>query len=213
MSPETSVDSFIRRHCIALTGGIATGKTTVASLLRQRGYAVLDADQLSRAATVPGTPGLQEVVAKFGHGVLTPQGELDRPSLRKLVFADRTRLRDLEAILHPHIRTLFRRSAAEIVLPAPPKPDVFFYEAALIIETQRTKDFRALWATLCSRDEQVRRLMQRNQLDRSAATTMVDAQMPAAEKATFADAVLDTSGTPGDLAARVDQLLAQIPRC
>ena len=203
MSPQ----ELIKRYCIALTGGIATGKSTVARMLRQLSYPVIDADQLARQVTAPGSPGLTAIVNRFGTDVLDEDGQLNRPLLGKLVFHDERARRDLEAITHPLIRSALLAEVEKLQLNEEPR--LFFYEASLIMETGQEKAFRAVWATYCVASVQKQRLMQRDQVDSTKAERIIATQMPAKEKADLADSVVDTSGDIGLVAAQLDSLLGR----
>lgn len=200
--------ALLKSHGIGLTGGIATGKSTVAGLLRARGYLVVDADQLARAVVAPGTPGFEQVVTSFGAGVVTADGSLDRAKLRAIVFKDAEARRRLEAITHPLIRAALAEALAAAGLLETPRP--FFYEAALLVETGTHGDFRALWATHCPRKTQLARLMGRDGSTRADAERALASQMPAAEKAARADVAIDTDCTLDELARRVDAALASL---
>lgn len=200
--------ALVKSHGIGLTGGIATGKSTVAGLLRARGYLVFDADQLARAVVAPGTPGFEQVVTSFGAGVVAPDGSLDRARLRAIVFKDAEARRRLEAITHPLIREGLADALAAAGLLETPRP--FFYEAALLVETGTQGDFRALWATQCPRETQLARLMGRDGAERADAERALASQMPAAEKAARADVAIDTNCTLDELARRVDTALATL---
>lgn len=201
MSPQ----ELIKRYCIALTGGIATGKSTVARMLRQLSYPVIDADQLARQVTAPGSPGLAAIVNRFGTDVLDEEGRLNRPLLGQLVFHDERARRDLEAMTHPLIRAALVAEVEKLHLNEDPR--LCFYEASLILETGQEKAFRAVWATYCAASTQKQRLMARDQIDCAKADRVLAAQMPAKEKAELADAVIDTSGAIGLVAAQLDALL------
>ncbi len=203
MSPQ----ELIRRYCIALTGGIATGKSTVARMLRQLSYPVIDADQLARQVTAPDSPGLKAIVSRFGNDVLDDEGKLNRPLLGQLVFNDERARRDLEAITHPLIKAALLTEIERLGLNEDPR--LCFYEASLIMETGQERAFRSVWATFCTPSLQKQRLMQRDQLDQIKADRIISTQMPAKEKADLADAVIDTSGDIGLVAAQLDSLLSR----
>lgn len=198
---------LIKTYGIALTGGVATGKSTVANLIRQSGWPVIDADQLARTVTAKGTPGLALVVDAFGAEVLTADGALDRKRLGTLVFQDAAKRQLLEGITHPLIRDALGRSLQEHGLVARPRP--FVYEAALIFETKSEKDFRAVWVTSCAPDVQRARLMTRSGLTGDDADRLIGSQMPPAEKAARADVVIDTGVPLEQLATDVGRLLAR----
>lgn len=179
---------------IALTGGIATGKSTVAAMLAQRGARVVDADLLAREVVAPGTEGLAEVVARFGREVLGGDGGLDRDRLGAIVFADPEQRRALEAITHPRIRVLTAERIAQALADDVP---LVVVDIPLYFETARDGMMPVL---LVYADEptQLRRLMERSGLDEVAARRRIEAQLPIDEKRSRATWVIDNSG---DIAA------------
>jgi len=180
---------------IGLTGGIATGKSSVAGYFRDKGAPVIDADDLSRAAVAPGSPGLAQVVAAFGDGILTEEGILDRKRLRGVVFADSDKRRQLEAILHPEIKRL-----AEEALQAAAEAGrrVVFYVAPLLIEAGVTDRVDEVWVVTVRPDIQLERLMARDGISRDEALRIIASQMPLAEKELFGSVVIDNSGSRED---------------
>jgi len=195
---------LLKSHGIGLTGGIATGKSTIARLLAARGELVIDADQLARDVVAPGTPGLAAIVEAFGQTMVGEDGALDRKRLGKLVFADPKAKAQLESITHPRIKdALFTRLQA---LPAPRR---FFYEAALLYEVGRASEFAKVWVAFCPREVQITRVMARDQLPRERAEQILASQWPAEEKARRADRVIDTNGTLDEVEARVAKALQE----
>lgn len=176
---------------IGLTGGVATGKSTAARIIREAGYVVVDADQLSRQAVEPGTEGLAAVVREFGNEVLDESGALDRARLRRRVFSDPASRKKLEGILHPRIAQLSEQALEREGLFANPR--FWFYEAALLFETGGAVGFHSVWVTYCPYATQIERLQARNNLSRKEAQQIVDQQMPAEEKRARANFVIDTS--------------------
>jgi dephospho-CoA kinase len=197
------------RRVIGLTGGVATGKSTVAGLLRARGVPVIDADQVSREVTAPGSPGLAEVVAAFGPSVLTPEGTLDRKALGAIVFADPTARARLEAISHPRIG-----AAIADWIGAQQGPCVV--EAALMVETGTWRRYDDLVVVSCPPDLQRRRLMAREAIDGAEADRRLAAQLPLIQKEALASVLVWNDGDAGQLEAAVDaawaRLLAAPPR-
>lgn len=204
----TDIQDLVKHWGIALTGGVATGKSTVADVLRLAGYAVIDADQLARDVVVPGSQGLASIVKMFGTGVLNADQSLDRQRLGQLIFAAPAERRHLEAITHPLIRDALAERLETLGITTKPRP--FFYEAALIFETKTQADFREVWATVCSPASQVSRLMKRNNLRLDAAERIIASQMPATAKAALATRVIDTEGTLRDVETQVGQHLEKI---
>lgn len=188
---------------VGLTGGIASGKSLVAKMFRARGVAHVDADQVARDVVTPGSEGLAAVVAEFGPEYLTPEGELDRKRLGKLVFQAPERRAALEAILHPRIR---RESIAQLAQAASTKPPYLIYEAALIIEIGSHRDFAAIVLVTCSEAHQLSRLIARDGGNQEAALRRVRAQKPLEDKLAFADFVVQNDGQPSDTQEQVAEV-------
>lgn len=188
---------------IGLTGGIASGKSTVARLLAARGVAVVDADQLAREVVAKGTPGLAAVVDAFGEDVLDANGELDRPKLGAIVFADPEARRRLEAITHPLIGMAgLQAIAAHRDGPSP----YVVYEAALLVETGRHTTFPALVVVAVDEPTQLARLMAREGIPEAAARARIASQMPLATKVAAATWVVRNDGDEHALALEVERV-------
>ncbi len=190
---------------IALTGGIATGKSVVARELQALGVATIDADQLARDAVRPGGAGLAAVVARFGAGVVTTEGVLDRPALGRLVFADAAARRDLERLLHPLVR-----QGIEAFFVALPRGEPGVAEVPLLYETGWVRTFDIAVVTACRAATQRARLMARDGLTAAAAELRLAAQWPIDDKARLADAVVMTDGSLDDTRAQARRLAAWI---
>lgn len=185
---------------IGLTGGIATGKSTVARLLAGHGAAVVDADVLAREVVEPGAPALEEIAATFGPQMLTAAGGLDRAALGAVVFADPAARRRLEAITHPRIGALMQeRIAAGLGSPAP----LVVADIPLLFEGGRDGIVEGVLLVDTPEDVQLRRLMLRDGIDEAAARARVGAQMPLADKRLRATWVIDNGGGPEETAAQV----------
>jgi dephospho-CoA kinase len=198
--PGSRADAVAPRLRIGLTGGIASGKSTVARRFVQLGVPVIDADESARAVVVPGSAGLAQVIDTFGASILTATGELDRPALRNLIFADAQRRRKLEIIMHPLIQADMERRAAVsagpyVVLAIP-----------LLVEGGRRDRVHRLLVIDADEDTQVQRLMARDGGTREQAEAMLAAQASRASRVKAADDVLTNSGTVADLRHAVDQL-------
>ena len=185
-----------------LTGGIACGKTTVAQMLARKGAFIVDADQVARDVVAPKSVGLLEVVDEFGE-VILKNDELDREALGAIIFADPSRRKTLEAILHPLIAV---ESARQIQTALSGSSPMVVYDAALLVESGRADDFRPLIVVAASPDTQVERIVLRDGLNLDAARARLNAQMPIADKAAVADYVLSNDGSRDDLQQQVDQL-------
>jgi dephospho-CoA kinase len=182
-------------HVIGLTGGIASGKTTVATLLASRGAAVVDADVLARQVVEPGQPGLAELVARFGAAILAPDGRLDRKRLGAIAFADPAARADLGRITHPRIAAA---SAAAIATWADAGANVVFYEAALLVENHAYTHLAGLIVVAAPPEVQYARLVERDRLSPEDARARIAAQAPLADKLAAATWVIENTG---DLAA------------
>lgn len=170
---------------MGLTGGIACGKSAVSSALARRGARIIDADLIARAVVAPQSEGLKLIVARWGEGLLSPEGTLDRAQLGHVVFSDPSAREALDAILHP----LITAESARQVQAALSDPDVplVVYDAALLIEAGRAEAFRPLVVVYSPRELQIERVMRRDLLSYQEAARRVDAQLPSAEKAQRAD--------------------------
>ena len=190
---------------IGLTGGIASGKSTVADLLAARGAVVIDADRLAREVVEPGTPGLAAVVRRFGTGVLAPDGSLDRPALGRLVFADPGLRRDLEAILHPAVRA----RAAELTAAAPDGA-VVVQVIPLLVETGQQDAFDLVVVVDVPPEVQLARVRDRDGLDEAGAHARMAAQASREARLAAADVVITNGGSLADLEAQVDRLWVRV---
>ena len=175
---------------IGVTGGIATGKSTVDALLAAHGAAVIDADLLAREVVLPGEPALAEVAQRFGREMLQADGSLDRARLGALVFADAAARRDLERITHPRITALMQdRIAQALAGPAP----LVAVDIPLLFENARESLFEGVLLVYAPRDVQVRRMRERNGLDADAALQRLAAQIPIDAKRDRATWIIDNS--------------------
>ncbi len=189
---------------VGLTGGIASGKSTVGRLLVQGGIPVIDSDQISRDLVAPGSEALAAIVRKMGPEILTADGSLDRARLGQMVFSDETKRRALEEILHPMIQAEQDRWLAG--LEAKGDAPVAVVDAALMIESGGWKRFDLIVVVDCDEDQQVERLRLRNGLDAPAALERVKAQMPLSEKVKFAGRVVNNRGSLQELEGQVAEL-------
>ncbi|MBI3127463.1 MAG: dephospho-CoA kinase [Candidatus Tectomicrobia bacterium] len=188
---------------IGLTGGIASGKSEVSRVLARRGIPVIDADLIARELAAPGSDALREIAEAFGEGVLAPGGGLDRTRLGEIVFADETRRRRLEAILHPRIRAEQDRRLHDLEQGGAP---IAVVDAALMIEGGGWRRFDLLVVVNSREEDQIARLRRRNGLDEAAALARVRAQMPLAEKVKYAHRVVENRGSLEDLETQAEAL-------
>ena len=190
---------------VGLTGGVASGKSTVAALLRELGAVVVDSDVLAREVVEPGTPGLAAVVQAFGPGILDAEGRLDRPALGAVVFGDEPARRRLEGILHP----LIRARAAELEAAAPDGA-VVVHDIPLLVETGQADRFGAVVVVDVPVETQVERMVRDRGMSREDALARVKAQASRAERLAVATHVVDNTGTREDLRDRVTEVLAEL---
>jgi dephospho-CoA kinase len=186
---------------VGLTGGVASGKSTVSRLLRELGAVVIDADLLAREAVLAGSPGLAAVVAEFGPEVLTPEGELDRPAVARIVFADDDARRRLEGIVHP----LVRAAADELAAEAAPGVLVV-HDVPLLTETGQAGEYDAVVVVDVPAQVQVERMMRDRGMTREEAEARIRAQADRAERLAVATHVVENTGTLEELRARVRAL-------
>lgn len=191
---------------VALTGGIATGKSHVRARFEALGVPTIDADRLAREVVAPGTAGLAEVVRRFGTGVVDRSGALDRRKLASIVFADPAARRDLEAIVHPRVRAA---TEAWFTTLDPALP-LAVADIPLLFETGRDRDFQSVIVVAAEPETQVRRVMARDGLTEQDARARVAAQLPIADKLRKADYVVRTDGTHADTDAQVDAIYRQL---
>jgi dephospho-CoA kinase len=187
---------------VGLTGGIGTGKSTVARMLEKRGAVVFDADVLARQAVAPGTPGFDEVVERFGPNVLAPGGALDREALASIVFADPAARRDLEGIVHPEVRRMFAEGCEEYR----DSDRVVVFSAPLLVETGMHTAFDLLIVVSAPVATQIERLMRDRGMPERDVQARIAAQLPLEAKAEVADVLVDNEGTLEDLEGQVDRV-------
>ena len=191
---------------VGLTGGVASGKSTVAALLVAEGAVLIDADALAREVVAAGTPGLAAVVDEFGEELLTPEGELDRPAMGRLVFADEAARRRLEAIIHPlvfqRIAELEERAAGDAVV---------VHDIPLLAERAGgTDDFDAVVVVDAPRELQLARMQADRGWDRADAESRIAAQATREDRLAIASHVVTNTGTREQLRERVLEVLADI---
>jgi dephospho-CoA kinase len=194
-------------HLFGLTGGIASGKSTVAARLRARGLPVIDADELAREVVAPGTDGLRAIIEAFGERVLDGAGALDRKRLAHVAFATDDARRLLNGITHPRIAQLTAERAAELGAKGEP---LACYEAALLVENGVADMFRPLVVVAAPEAVQIERVKNRDDASREDALARIRAQKPLAEKIAAADYVIDTLATVEENRLKTDEVLRSI---
>lgn len=184
---------------IGLTGGIGSGKSTVSTLLAERGAIIVDADRIAREVLEPGTPGLAGVVDAFGSGVLAADGSLDRAALAAIVFADEGARRRLDALVHP----LVRQRSGELIAVAPADA-VVVNDVPLLVETGQAGSYDLVVVVEADPEVRVARLVERG-LTEADARARIAAQATDEQRRAVADVLLDNSGTLEELAEQVDR--------
>lgn len=190
---------------VALTGGVASGKSAIAQVLAELGAVVVDADVLAREVVAPGTDGLREVVAAFGAGVLTATGELDRPAVARVVFADEASRRRLEAIIHPRVRA----RAAELEAGAP-EDALVVHDIPLLVETGQTDSFDAVIVVDTPVEVQVDRMVRLRGMSPADARARIAAQATREQRRAVATYVVENTGTLEDLRNQVAEVFERL---
>jgi len=192
---------------VGLTGGVASGKSTVSAMSADLGAVVIDADVLARDVVAPGTEGLAEVVEVFGPGVLTADGQLDRPAVGAVVFADEGKRRALEAIIHPRVRERGRQLEAEA---AP--GSIVVHDIPLLVETGEPSHFDAVVVVDVPVEVQVQRMTEQRGMTTQDAEARIAAQASREDRLAAATHVIDNTGTLDELRARVAQVYDDLLR-
>jgi dephospho-CoA kinase len=190
---------------VGLTGGVASGKSTVSRMLDELGAVLVDADVLAREVVAKGTTGLEEVVEAFGPEILTDDGELDRPAMGAIVFADAEKRRVLEGIIHPRVR----ERGAELEASAGPD-DVVVHDIPLLAETGQAAGFDAVIVVDVPTELQVQRMVELRGMSRGDAEARVAAQASREERLAIATHVVDNTGALEDLRRRVTELYHEL---
>lgn len=180
---------------IGLTGGIASGKSTVAGFFTERGVPVIDADQLAREVVLPGTPALARIIGLFGNSVLTNDGQLDRKQMRELIFTHPEKRLQLEEIIHPEIKARAEKYISEAASAGYSR---IIYMAPLLIEAGSSSRVDEIWVVTVRPDIQLDRLMRRDGISFEQARLIIGSQMPLADKEQFGKIIIDNSGSEAD---------------
>ncbi len=205
----TCHDGVVQKK-VALTGGIASGKSTVADLLAERGAVIIDSDVLAREVVEPGTAGLALIEERFGRDVLRLDGSLDRARLGAIVFADADARADLNAIVHPRVRRL---ATERRLIASASDPDAVVIDVIpLLVETGQADRFDTVIVVDAPEVAQLERLMARNGLSETDAAARLAAQATRAQRLAAATDVVDNTGGLTELAASVDDLWGQLTR-
>lgn len=190
-----------------LTGGIASGKSTVTKTFLKHNIPMVDADQVARDVVVPGSQGLTRIISNFGSDYINPDGTLDRTKLGQLVFNDPIALSDINSIMTPLINAEATLQLEEWHFLGHP---IVGYDAALICEMGNSKKYRPLIVVHCSADAQLARLMSRNSLTEAEARVRIEAQMPVQEKMAMANHLIDTNGSIEDSVKQTEIIIKHL---
>ncbi|WP_431221352.1 dephospho-CoA kinase [Leifsonia xyli] len=189
---------------IGLTGGIASGKSTIASRLASHGAVIVDADRIAREVVEPGTPALAEIARRFGQGVIAADGSLDRPALGAIVFGDQDALRDLNGITHPAV---LAASTARFEAAAAADPDaIVVYDVPLLVESANEYPFDLVVVAHADAATRIHRLVTLRGMDAAEAERRIRSQASDEERLAVADVVIDTGGTLQRTREQVDAL-------
>jgi len=191
---------------IALTGGIATGKSHVANRLKEAGVPLVDADVLAREVVSPGSPALNAIRKRFGPAAVRRDGTMDRVRVAQVVFKDKRARLDLEAIIHPAVV----KAINDFFAGLPKRTPFAVADVPLLFETGRDKEFDAVIVVSCPREMQLQRLMERNKLSKEDAERRLAAQLPIDQKVKKATYVIKNDGTFDQTNAQVDALIASL---
>ncbi len=195
---------------VGLTGGLASGKSFVGQALQDLGCHLLKADDLGRQVLEPGQPAFHQAVQAFGPEILSPDGSIDRRFLGQIVFSDPTKLALLNSFVHPAVIAL--EEAWIQSLSAHHPAAIAVVEAAILVETGSYRRFDKLVLAFCTTEQQIERAIRRDGLSREEIVARLARQMPLAEKRTYAQYVIDTSGPKEDTLAQVRSLYAELRR-
>lgn len=191
-------------HLIGITGGIATGKSTVTKRLREKGYTVLDGDEIARQVVAAGRPAFQRIQKQFGPAVVSPAGDLDRSALANIVFNNEEKRKQLNAIVHPEVYSEILRQCLKCLLQ---RHSVVFMDMPLLFESGAMLRYLSkIIVVSCRPEQQLERLMARNNLSEADASARIQCQMSMEEKCRRADFVVDNSGDIAATLTQVDQI-------
>jgi dephospho-CoA kinase len=193
---------------VGLTGGIASGKSTVIRYLRDKGYSIIDADKLGHRVLEPGTHGYKKVVETFGKGILHPEGTVNRPALGKIVFLDPQKLKRLNEISHPIIADMIQKEYEKLVSDCVRK--IVFLEAAILIEANWHKVCQHIWVVTLVPEIAMLRLQERDGLNKTEAQARIESQLSPDDRLAYADVVLKNEGSQEDLIIKTQHALQEL---
>jgi dephospho-CoA kinase len=190
---------------IGLTGGIASGKSTVSNMLKEMSITVIDADVEARLAVMNGEPAYKEIIAEFGKNILLENGEIDRQKLGSIIFHQADKRQRLNEIVHPEVR---KRMLEQVEKAKKNKEDVIVLDIPLLFESNLTYMVEKTILVYVNSDIQIQRLMERNNLSPADAQARINSQMPLSEKMELADAVINNNGSLADTKQQLLKILA-----
>ena len=193
---------------IALTGGIASGKTTISQRLRELGAVIIDADDIAREIVRPGSKTLRAIVARFGEEVLTDDGELDRKALAAIVFHDDVALAALNDITHPEIRRITQERIESRLADDP--DTIFVHDIPLLAENRSNYDYDEIWVADAPAEMRLQRLIDDRGMTREEAQARIDAQVSDEERRMIADVVIDTTRPIPETQEQIDEMFARL---
>lgn len=192
---------------VGITGSIATGKSTVSAYMKAQGFTVIDADVIAKQLLQPNSPFLARVVAQFGQQILTPTGELDRKKLAHLIFNDEVKREQLNQILHPAILSNMQIQT-QMAMQRGEK--TIFWDVPLLFEAKFNHYVDKVMVVYTAPEEQIARLMARNQIDRITAQTMINSQWSITDKSKLADILIDNTGTVSQTYQQAERWLTNV---
>jgi dephospho-CoA kinase len=192
---------------IGLTGGIASGKSTVSNMLKEKGFTVIDADIAARAVVEPGQPALQKIIDVFGPDIQTANGALDRPKLGAIVFHDEEKRKQLNKIVHPAVRKWMIDQKEEAIIAG--KKTIFF-DIPLLFESNLTWMVEKIVLVYVNPETQLKRLMERNHFSEEEAVARIQSQMPIDEKKERADDIINNNGTIDETEKQVNKWITRL---
>ncbi|KRG11511.1 dephospho-CoA kinase [Lederbergia galactosidilytica] len=195
---------------VGLTGGIASGKSTVSQMFKERGFAIIDADVAARKVVEPDQSAYQEIVQVFGEAILLPNQMLDRAKLGAIIFSDETKRQKLNSIVHPAVRKQMEIWKNEALAAG---SQTVIYDIPLLFESRLTNLVEKTIVVFVEEQVQLERLMERNGLSESEALARITSQMPLSEKVKMADAVIDNNGEMDETRSQIVQLIKKWALC
>jgi len=192
---------------IGITGGIASGKSTITNYIQSKGIPVIDGDKVSREVVMPESEGLEKIKETFGEEYITPEGFLDRKKLGSLVFNNPLEIEKLNNILHPIIRRVFIEKIEEYKKDS--KIELVFLDAALLIESKMTDLVDSLWLVYADQKVQLERIISRDKIAEDDAIAIINSQMLLSDKKNYADVVIDNNGKKEEVYNKVEELLKE----